>query len=125
MAAAQRVLVVDDADDVRALVRAILGMDGRFCVAGEAADGVAAIEQAQALQPDLVLLDLSMPVLDGLEALPGIRTAAPRAAVVVLTGFAEDSTRAAADEVGATGYLVKDNLVGQLGPSLARILSLS
>jgi DNA-binding NarL/FixJ family response regulator len=116
----QRVLVVDDAADVRALARTILCLDGWFTIAGEGTDGAAAIEQARARQPDVVLTDLAMPMLDGLEALPGTRVAAPQASVVVLTGFAEDSTRAVADAGGATGYLVKDNLVGQLAPALVR-----
>ena len=75
-----RVLVVDDSVDVRRLLIAIIdGHDNCWSVVGEAADGQQAIEIAAATQPDLVLLDLSMPVMDGLEALPLILLAAPAA----------------------------------------------
>lgn len=115
------VLIVDDAADVRALVRRVLARGG-FEVAGEASDGRSGVEQAAALQPDVVLLDLAMPVLDGLEALPLIREAAPRAVVVILTGFADESLRATATALGAAGYIVKDDLVGSLTDSLSALL---
>ena len=76
-----RVVLVDDTADLRQLLRIALGRVG-FDVVGEAGDGAAGIEVAREQEPDLVVLDLSMPVMDGLEALPHIRAACPRAAIV-------------------------------------------
>ena len=76
-------------------------------VVGEAADGEAAIAEASRLQPDVILLDLAMPILSGLDALPRLRQSAPAAKIIVLTGF---STATVADEVlalGADSYLEK------------------
>jgi YesN/AraC family two-component response regulator len=118
-----RVLVVDDSADVRRLLSAIIdGPDDRWSVVGEAADGREAIDVARLTQPDLVLLDLSMPVMDGLEALPLIKVAAPGAAVVVLSGFPSHTARAAAIAAGATDYLEKNALVATLLPQLDTLL---
>jgi PAS domain S-box-containing protein len=95
-----RVLIADDSDDVRALLRAQLEMDGRFAVVGEADDGAVAIEVAREQQPDLVVLDLAMPRMDGLTALPLLREAAPDARVIVLSGF---DAQAVAPKVLAAG----------------------
>lgn len=105
----RRTLLVDDADDLRFLVRVVLERSGRYEVVGEAADGREAITAAAAHGDDLdlVLLDLSMPRMDGLEALPHIRRAAPRARVVVLSAFAEHGTADAARLAGADLYLEK------------------
>lgn len=84
-----RVLLIDDAAELRILLRLLIERDGRLEVVGEAGDGRAGIEQATATQPDLVVLDLAMPVLDGLGAAPLIKQAAPAARIVVLTGFDE------------------------------------
>lgn len=102
-----RVVLADDVADTRSVVRLVLERSGRFEVVGEAADGEQAIELAGRHQPDLVLLDLSMPVLGGFEALPVIRERAPQAKVVVLSSLeAEDMSRAALAG-GAIGYLEK------------------
>jgi DNA-binding NarL/FixJ family response regulator len=104
---ARRILVVDDAEDLRMLLR--LRMESRkgLHVVGEAADGVAAVELASELQPDLVLLDLAMPRMDGLEALPLIRAAVPGVRVVVLSGFNQSTLADKALEAGADHYVVK------------------
>jgi len=96
----RRVVIADDSDDVRALLRAQLEMDGRFAVVGEADDGAVAVEVAREQQPDLVVLDLAMPRMDGLSALPLLREAAPGARVVVLSGF---EAQAVAPKVLAAG----------------------
>jgi DNA-binding NarL/FixJ family response regulator len=116
-----RVLVVDDVDVMRALVRRVLDRDGRFVVVGEAADGRAAITETRLHQPDLVVLDLAMPVLDGLTALPELRTACPAARIVVLTGFAETAMGAAARAAGAVAYLEKGGDLGALVTNLAAL----
>lgn len=118
-----RVLVVDDSDDIRRLLTAIIdGSDNSWSVIGEAADGCRAIEIAEQTQPDVVLLDLSMPIMDGLEALPKILQAVPTAAVVVLSGFPSHTARAAALAAGASDYLEKDALVATLIPQLQMLL---
>jgi two-component system nitrate/nitrite response regulator NarL len=102
----RRTLVVDDHPLTRAALVGLLEQH-EFPVAGEAADGEEAIEVARRLQPDLVLLDLSMPGLGGLEALPRIRAAAPGCEVVVLTASGTEENLLAAIRGGAAGYLLK------------------
>lgn len=112
------VLIVDDSSMMRALL-ARLVEDGGFRVAGTAADGRQAIEQARTLQPDLCLLDLEMPVLGGREALPAIR-AVSRAAVVVVSSAADLGTpeRRAVLQAGADAVVAKPS--GAISPDLVR-----
>jgi diguanylate cyclase (GGDEF)-like protein len=102
-----RVIIVDDSDDLRSLVQLQLTLDGRFDIVGEAADGRAGVDLAGALQPDVVLLDLSMPNLDGIAALPFILRAAPACRVVVMSAFSEESSGRAAMAAGASAYITK------------------
>ena len=103
-----RVLVVDNHTTARQGIRRIL--DGRpdLQVVGEAADGLAAIEQTERLHPDVVLLDLQMPRLSGIEALPRLRAAHPTVEIVVLTMFDQDEQVFASLKAGARGYVLKD-----------------
>lgn len=101
------VLVCDDTPGMRALLRVVIDLRPRLRVVGEAADGVEAIREAIRLQPDVILLDLAMPVETGLEALPQIRRGAPDAQVVVLTGFAATNAAEHALALGAANYLEK------------------
>jgi DNA-binding NarL/FixJ family response regulator len=101
-----RVLIVDDHPLTRDALAALLGANG-FDVVGRAAGGVEAIELAAELEPDLVVLDLTMPDLGGLEVLPRLRERAPEAEVVVLTAAEDDSNLLAAVRAGAAGYLLK------------------
>ncbi len=103
---AERILLVDDHPLTRDALAALLAQHG-FDVVGQAADGAEALVLAQQLQPDLVLLDLSMPGLDGLTALPRIRSAAPACEVVVLTASGTEDNLLAAIRGGAAGYLLK------------------
>jgi signal transduction histidine kinase len=118
------VVVIDDTPDLRLLLRMVLELSDRYTVVGEAGDGAAGIEIVRVWQPDLVLLDLAMPVMDGLEALPGIRDACPHAEVVVLSGFEADRMAGQALERGAAGYLQKgtspDDIVRALDDILGR-----
>jgi len=102
----ETILIVDDHPLTRSALSALLGQNG-FSVVGEAADGEAAIEQARQLGPDLVLLDLSMPGMSGLDALPRLREAAPNAEVVVLTASGTEENLLGAIRGGAAGYLLK------------------
>ncbi len=120
-AAAIRVLIADDTDDIRDLLRLVLTLDGRFEVVGEASDGFEAIRAATALQPDAVLLDLAMPVMDGLQAIPGIRREAPDAKIVVLSGFAASRMAAETRALGAHAYLEKGGAFKELPPLLSQL----
>jgi len=103
---ATRVLIVDDHPLTRNALAALLTQND-FSVVGEAADGEQAIGLARSLQPDLVLLDLAMPGLGGIEALPKVREAAPRCEVVVLTASVAEENLLASIRGGAAGYLLK------------------
>jgi DNA-binding NarL/FixJ family response regulator len=103
---ATRILIVDDHPLTRDALATLLGQNG-FQVVGRAADGYEAIESARQLRPDLVLLDLSMPELDGLGALPRLREAAPECEVVVLTASGTEENLLSAIRGGAAGYLLK------------------
>jgi len=102
----ERILLVDDHPLTRSALGGLLTQHG-FEVAGEASDGEEAIESASRLQPDLILLDLSMPGLDGLSALPRLREAAPECEVVVLTASGTEENLLSAIRAGASGYLLK------------------
>lgn len=102
----ERVLIVDDHPLTRDALAALLEQHG-FSVVGRAGDGAEAIERARELHPELVLLDLSMPGLDGLEALPQLRAAAPGCEVVVLTASGTEANLLGAIRAGAAGYLLK------------------
>ena len=101
------VLICDDVESMRVLLGVVVGLRPGLHVVGEAADGERAIAEAARLQPDVILLDLSMPRRTGLDALPEIRRVAPEAKVIVLSGFA---TQMLADDVlalGAARYIEK------------------
>jgi two-component system, NarL family, response regulator DegU len=110
---AERILLVDDHPLTREALASLLAQHG-FDVVGEAADGAEAIELAGRLHPDLVLLDLTMPDMDGLEALPGLRAAAPDCEVVVLTASGTEENLLAAIRGGAAGYLLKSEPPGRI-----------
>jgi DNA-binding NarL/FixJ family response regulator len=103
---ATRILIVDDHPLTREALSSLLRAHG-FDVAGEAADGKTAVAEAARLLPDLVLLDLSMPGMDGLTALPQLRAAAPDCEVVVLTASGTEENLLSAIRGGAAGYLLK------------------
>jgi DNA-binding NarL/FixJ family response regulator len=103
-----RVLVVDDHGVVREGLHHLLGRQPDLEVVGEAADGVEAVSLAARLRPDVVLLDLLMPVLDGVAALGEIRAASPGSRVVVLSSSHDDRQILPALRAGALSYLVKD-----------------
>lgn len=116
------VVLVDDSEDLLFLVRGALERNGHFRVVAEAADGEQAVAAVRDTQPDLVLLDIAMPVMDGLQALPLIRAECPDAIVVMLSGFGDASgmpERAMA--LGANGYLHKDGRIQAL-PEQLRVI---
>jgi len=101
-----RVLIVDDHAVVREGLRTFLELQDGLAVVGEASDGLEALEQADALRPDVILMDLVMPKLDGVGAMRELRRAGSR--VIVLTSFLDDERLLPAIEAGAAGYLLKD-----------------
>ncbi len=105
--AAIRVLLADDHPVVRHGLRALIDSLPGLAVVAEAVDGQAAVREAQLLHPDVVLMDIQMPVMDGLEATRRIRAAVPSTVVLVLTMFDDDDTVFAAMQAGASGYLLK------------------
>ncbi|WP_121830094.1 response regulator transcription factor [Streptomyces sp. S1] len=109
-----RVVIADDEPLIRVGIRMILISDPDIQVVGEAADGRAAVEAARAHAADVVLLDIQMPVLDGLSALPELRRAAPAARVIILTTFGERENVLRALEHGGAGFLLKDTAPAEL-----------
>jgi NarL family two-component system response regulator LiaR len=118
VADAIRVLIVDDHAVVREGLRTFLELQDGIAVAGEAADGEQAVMQAEALRPDVVLMDLVMPRLDGVGAMRELRRRLPDTRVIVLTSFAEDERLLPAIQAGAAGYLLKN----VAPPELARAI---
>lgn len=117
----RRALIVDDSTDLRFLLRLALDGVAGFTVVGEAADGAEAVEAAARLTPDLVLLDLAMPVMDGLEAIPEIRSRSPESKIVVLSGFNARQMGAEAMRLGASSYLEKGDIAHRLIPHLLQV----
>ncbi len=102
-----RVLLVDDTVPLRSLFAQALEADSRLAVVGEAGDGARGVALALDLQPDAIVLDLAMPEMDGIEALPRLRAVAPHARIVVLSGFRRAPFAAGLLRGGAVGYLEK------------------
>jgi DNA-binding NarL/FixJ family response regulator len=102
-----RILVADDHPIVRDGLIAILSTQPDFRIVGEAATGTATVQQAAALQPDVVLLDLEMPEMDGVEAIRRLRETQPEVRVIVFTAFDTDERILGAVRAGARGYLLK------------------
>jgi DNA-binding NarL/FixJ family response regulator len=113
-----RVLVVDDHEVVRAGLRMLLGRATGIEVVGEASDGAAALGAVAALAPDVVLMDLSMPGIDGVQATALLTEAHPSVRVVVLTTFADREHVTAAIDAGAVGFMLKDADPGALADAV-------
>ena len=103
-----RILVVDDHAVVREGLRTFLDLQDGLEVVGEATDGVEAVDQARRLAPNVILMDLVMPELDGVGAMRALRTEAPDSRVIVLTSFLDDDRLLPAIQAGAAGYLLKN-----------------
>jgi signal transduction histidine kinase len=117
-----RVLLADDTFTVRFLLRQALEASGAFEVVAEAGDGQEAVDQAILHRPELVLLDLAMPVMDGLQALPRLRAGAPDSVVVVLSGFNAERMEPQAVALGAAGYLEKSGSPIRLVESILALI---
>ncbi len=109
-----RVLIADDHRLFAEALEAILATDARIRVAGFARDGREAVDLALDLDPDVILMDISMPVMDGLEATRRIREAKPTACVLMLTGSNSREDVGNARQAGAAGYVTKDRIAAEL-----------
>lgn len=109
-----RILIVDDHEIVREGLQTLLAEEPDFEVVGTAGDGAVAVGLAQETKPDVIVMDLVMPGLDGIEATRRIHEQNPEARVLVLTTFADDQRVREAIQAGATGYLLKDVLKADL-----------
>lgn len=109
-----RILLVDDHSVVRQGLRMFLALDPELEVIGEAADGAEAIRLAHQLRPDVVLMDLLMPVMDGIAAIGTLRRELPDVEVIALTSVLEDASVVGAVRAGAIGYLLKDTHADEL-----------
>lgn len=109
-----RVLIVDDHGVVRQGLRMYLSLEGDVEIVGEGRNGEEALALAQRLKPDVVLMDLLMPVMDGIKATAAIRREMPDVEVIALTSVLEDAAVAEAVRVGAVGYLLKDTESAEL-----------
>ncbi len=116
-----RVLVVEDHAVVREGLCSLLTARYGVKVVGEAADGLEAVEKAQALKPDVILMDLAMPRMTGLEAILKIREKDPDARILVLTSFGEDAKVSAAIKAGAMGFLLKDSSADDLAHAIQSV----
>jgi PAS domain S-box-containing protein len=116
-------VIVDDDDDVRVLIRTRLRVSGLFDVVGEGADGAEAVALAKEHRPSLMLLDVSMPDVDGLEALPRVRQVSPNTRVVMFSGFEEQGLVEKTRELGAVAFFEKSISLDALIERLAAIVA--
>jgi DNA-binding NarL/FixJ family response regulator len=113
-----RILIADDQSLFREGLRTLLSLQPDFQIAGEAANGAEVVEVVRRVQPDVVLMDLRMPVMGGVEATRRVREASPATRVLVLTTFREDEEIYDALRAGACGYLLKDTPVERLAEAI-------
>ena len=109
-----RVFIVDDHPVFRAGLKEVIESDGQFCLAGEAADGAAALGQIRLSRPDVAVLDIHLPDMNGLDLLRSLRLLSHPPAVMVLTMHDEESTFNAAMDAGAQGFILKDNAISDV-----------
>ena len=109
-----RVAIADDHRLFAEALEAILSTDGRLEIVGHAADGREAVDLVQAKRPDVILIDLAMPVMDGIDAAEAIAGASPSTRVIVLTGSKAPADVSRARAAGVSGYVTKDQLAGDL-----------
>lgn len=116
-----RVLLVDDDELFRESAGILLALEGRLEIVGVAGDGEEAVESAREIRPDVVLIDVEMPLLDGFGACRRIRMALPETAVVVWSALDEPSHRERAKQAGAVAYFSKTQLAGDFAASVAEL----
>ena len=117
-----KILIVDDNQGVRNSLTRILEKDRGLRVVGEAGDGSEALELARALSPDLILMDLAMPRVNGLEATQRIKAERPDTKVIIITRYQEDAYRQAAAQSGADAFLPKGIRVPELLATIRQVV---
>jgi len=117
-----RVLVVDDYEPWHRFVSTMLGEQPELRIIGEVADGLEAVQQAQGLQPDLILLDIGLPTINGLEAARRIRECAPQAKILFVSENRSSDIAEEALATGASGYLLKSDAGSELLPAIKAVL---
>jgi DNA-binding NarL/FixJ family response regulator len=118
-----KVLIVDDEPLFVEMLEALLAADGRIEVVGKAANGRQAVELAVTLSPDVTLMDISMPQMDGIEAVRRIREQSPDACILMLTGSSIATDVDRSRQAGAAGFLTKDRIATQLVDSILELAS--
>jgi DNA-binding NarL/FixJ family response regulator len=116
-----RVLIVDDQDFMRKALRRLLEIQPAFKVCGEACDGLQAVEKAMELKPQVIVMDINMPHLDGLEATRRIHKEMPGVEVLIFTQYELQQAAQAAEDAGARGCVSKSDAVHQLVPALITV----
>jgi DNA-binding NarL/FixJ family response regulator len=116
--AALRILIADDHALVRRMLKALVQSHAEWCVCGEAANGRDAVDQARQLKPDIVLLDVSMPFMTGLEATPLIHREVPESDILIVTQHDSRELSQLAMQAGALGYVVKSEVARDLLPAI-------
>jgi DNA-binding NarL/FixJ family response regulator len=109
-----RILIVDDHKGVRMSVRSLLECEQNFEVCGEAEDGAQGVNKAEELKPDVVVLNISMPVMSGVDAAPKIRRVSPHSKIVILSSHADHRLMQEARNVGAACYVLKGHAAQEL-----------
>ena len=117
-----RVLIVDDYEPWRRFVCSILNKQPNLQIVGEACDGAQAVQKATEQRPNIVLIDIAMPALNGIEAAKQIRQNSPDSKIIFLTQTADEDIKKAALETGADGYVLKANAASDLLPAIAAAL---
>lgn len=117
-----RVVIVDDDADVRSLLEVVFEVDGRFEVVGTAIDGAQGVALVERAQPDVVVLDLRLPVMDGLTAIPLLRRCAPHARIVVFSAFPDPFTLLDVLRRGADSYIDKAMAWSDLVPTITGLM---
>ena len=117
-----RVLIVDDFEPWRGFVRSTLQQRPKVRVIGEASDGLEAVEKAQSLQPDLILLDIGLPGLNGIEAARQVREVAPQSKIIFVTQETSADIMKEAIGLGGMGYVVKAKVESELLKAIDRVL---
>jgi DNA-binding NarL/FixJ family response regulator len=118
-----RVLIADDHRLFAQALEAILATDDRIEVTGHAADGAEAVRLALTIDPDVILMDIAMPIMDGIQATKQIRAQHPRACVLMLTGSNSRTDVDRAREAGAAGYVTKDRIAAELVDAILEVVS--
>ena len=116
-----RVFIAEDHAIVRKGIRALLTLEPGIEVVGEAGNGVEAVRRVESLQPDVILMDLVMPEMDGIEAIEQVMARQPEARILVLTSFATDDKVFPAIKAGALGYLLKDSSPEELVQAIQHV----